>query len=87
MFSQKTNAQTLKTLSNIIISVLNVMMSVKSLNNSSSFFHFFESALLVNEFIFGQTIRDTMIYKNDSESYKFMLTLLTKKYPLTRSTY
>ena len=78
LFSQKANPQTLKTLGNIISSVLNVMMSVKSLNNSLSFFYFLESALKVNEFIFSQTVRDTMIYKNDAESYKFILTLLTK---------
>lgn len=62
-------------------------MSVKSLNNSLSYFHFIEASFEVNDYIFTTAAREAIASDKDADKYKFMLTLLTKKYPFTKSTY
>lgn len=63
------------------------MMKVKSLNFSMSYFHFMECAYKTSDYAYLSAFREALISIKDPDCYKFMITVICKKFPFTNATY
>jgi len=63
------------------------MMSAKWLSNSSHYYHFIDQAFNINDYIFSTSVTEAVLSVRNADSYKFMVTLINKKFPFSKGVY